>query len=129
MLLAGCQGPDVGQPCTLHTASVAESIPADFLEAGNTACDSLVCIQSPAAFLTGTHVGPGPYCSKPCVSNDDCYQGDTGLVCRPVTVSTDFLATLPAAVQTQYLRMLNCPAGVDLQTCAQNSQYCAAPVR
>jgi hypothetical protein len=129
LLLAGCQGPDVGQSCTLREAEVQDNpVPADVLEAGNAACDSLICIKSPPQ-SSSSEVRTNPYCSKPCVSNDDCYQGDTGLVCRAVTVDPDFLATLPADVQEQYRELLNCPTGVDIKTCAQNSRYCAAPVQ
>ncbi len=128
--LAACQGPDVGQACTMKVASIRDNpVPADVLEAGNAACDSLVCIKSPPQFVAASKVSSQSYCSKPCVSNDDCYNSDTGLVCRPVTVDPDYLATLPASVQAEYAQLLNCPTGVDLKTCALNSRYCAAPVK
>ncbi len=130
LALAGCQGPDVGQSCTLREPTLQnQQVSADVLEAGNAACDSLVCIQSPANLVSGTKLANNPYCSKPCVSNDDCYPGDTGLVCRPVTVDPAYLATLSPAAQEQYRQLLNCPAGTDLPTCARTSSYCAVPVK
>ena len=129
LALAACQGPDVGQSCTLREEEVQRNpVAADVLEAGNAACDSLVCIKSPAQ-PAGSKLASNPYCSKPCVSNDDCYTGETGLVCRPVTLDPDYLATLPQATQDQYRQLLNCPAGVDLRQCAQQSSYCAVPVQ
>jgi hypothetical protein len=137
LLSAGCQSADVGQPCSLQATvpvSADGGVPADFLESGNTTCDSLICIESPARPNRDN-----PYCSKPCVSNDDCFQSDTGLICRPVTVEFSFLEKLSPAVQTQYLQLLNCklpPAGSSdkvindaLQACAQNSSYCATPIQ
>ncbi len=51
-VLAGCQSPDVGQPCTLQIGQDPNavnlnttSVPADFLESGaDNGCDNLVCI-------------------------------------------------------------------------------------
>ncbi len=127
--LTACQGPDVGQSCTLREAEVQKNpVPADVLEAGNAACDSLVCIKSPAQ-PQESKLKSNPYCSKPCVSNDDCYTSETGLTCRPVTVDPDFLVTLPQATREQYQQLLNCPAGTDLRQCAQSSRYCAVPVQ
>lgn len=128
LLLLACQGPDVGQSCTI-SASALQSAPAaaDFVEFGNPTCDSLICIESPAQ-PAGSKVKNNPYCSKACVSNDDCYQNDTGLVCRPVTVDVNYLASLPAATQQEYLNLLGCQ-GKTLQQCNQASSYCAAPVQ
>jgi len=128
LLLAACQGPDVGQSCTIAASALENSsVQADFVEFGNPTCDSLICIKSPAQ-PAGSKVKNNPYCSKACVSNDDCYQSDTGLVCRPVTVDVNYLATLPQNVQQEYLNLLGC-AGKTLQQCNQASSYCAAPVQ
>jgi len=130
--LAGCQDPDVGDPCTIAwsatweqdgtspppTASVLATQPdggADYFESGNLACEGLVCIVSPAA--QGTTYGsttPGTgYCSKPCVSNDDCFQDETELVCRQMVLDPVFLEQLSDAVRARYLSEI------------QFSSYCA----
>jgi len=90
--LASCQGPDVGQACTLR-GQAPGPVAADWFETGNTSCDNLTCIQSPMP-AGETKVKHNPYCSKACVSNRDCYNGETGLVCRAVVLDPDFLAYL-----------------------------------
>ena len=129
---AGCQKPDVGGQCTLAwnptweqdgtarppTASqLYTSNGSDYFESGNLACDGLVCIVSPAP--AGSEYGssvPGQgYCSKPCVSNADCYESETGLVCRQMVLDPVFLETLDAATRQRYLADI------------QYSSYCAVP--
>src|SRR5689334_20925710 len=90
LLALACQKPDVGSACTLQWGTEASTPPptptsakADFFQTGNLACDDLVCIVSPAPAGsrwttdckpdTGTNCG---YCSKPCVSNQDCYTSE-----------------------------------------------------
>jgi len=123
VLLSGCQSPDVGQSCSIQTVGSVNlnttDVPADFVEFGNEGCDDLVCIRSPNQ-PSGSKVKSNPYCSKPCVSNDDCFQSDTGLVCRPITVDPNFIKTLPPSVQTQYNQILGQ---------LQFSSYCAAPLQ
>jgi hypothetical protein len=130
--LAGCQKPDVGEQCTLAwnpnwqadntpeppTASkLYTSGGSEYFESGNLACDGLVCLVSPAP--AGSEYGfttPGTgYCSKPCVSNSDCYQSETGLVCRQMLLDPVFLSTLDAATRDRYLADI------------QQSSYCAVP--
>jgi hypothetical protein len=132
LLLLACQGPDVGQSCTVAASASSSDlqdspVAADFLEFGNPTCDSLICIKSPTQ-PAGSKVKNNPYCSKACVSNDDCYQSQTGLVCRPVTVDVNYIASLPPATQQEYLNLLGC-ANKTLQQCNQASSYCAAPVQ
>ncbi len=131
--LAACQGPDVGQPCTIAWSSTwaTDGTPppptptnlyasggGDYFESGNLSCDGLVCIVSPEApgaryaACTGDACG---YCSKPCVSNDDCYQSKTGLVCRQMVLDPVFMSTLDPATKDRYL--------ADIQF----SSYCATP--
>ena len=114
--LAACQNPDVGDPCTLQWGSDSTLPPptptnavGDYFQSGNTACDDLVCIVSPASAESeyarncaedSTNCG---YCSKPCVSNQDCYTDETGLVCDLVLPDPAFLATLEPEVQERYL--------------------------
>ena len=90
---------------------------SDYFESGNLACDGLVCIVSPAP--AGSEYGssvPGQgYCSKPCVSNADCYESETGLVCRQMVLDPVFLETLDAATRQRYLADI------------QYSSYCAVP--
>ena len=126
---AGCQKPDVGGQCALawnptweqngtQPPPTASQLPAggsDYFESGNLACDGLVCIVSPAP--AGSEYGfttPGQgYCSKPCISNADCYEKDTGLVCRQMVLDPVFLETLDAATRQRYLADI------------QYSSYCA----
>lgn len=111
VLLAGCQDPDVGQACSIAglPSGGAAPVAADWMETGNTTCDNLVCIRSPGRDV--------PYCSKACVSDRDCSSGSTGLVCRPVVLDAEFLASLPEATRQKYLGDV------------QFSNYCAAPLQ
>lgn len=134
LALAACQDPDVGTPCTLAwSATYAENgTPpppsaaelatqpdggSDFFESGNLACEGLVCVVSPAP--SGTKYGfttPGAgYCSKPCVSNEDCFEDETGLVCRQMVLDPVFLEQLDEATRSRYLSEI------------QFSSYCAIP--
>jgi len=122
LLLAGCQGPDVGQSCSISATSVngLADVPADFFESNPAnGCDNLVCIKSPAQ-PASSRVKNNPYCSKACVSDADCFQSDTGLVCRPVTIDPNQIKTYPIEVQEQYQKMLGS---------IQFSAYCAAPIQ
>jgi hypothetical protein len=122
--LTACQQPDVGSRCvmswgdgTSSPAPTPDSVQGDYFESGNTACDDLVCIVSPVtsgkyASCSGNACG---YCSKPCVSDQDCYKSQTGLVCRQMVLDPIFLASLDQATKDQYL------AGI------QFSSYCAVP--
>jgi len=132
LALAGCQKPDVGGQCNIAwnptwqqdgtppppTASTLyTSGGSDYFESGNLACDGLVCLVSPAP--AGSEYGsqtPGQgYCSKPCVSNTDCYQSETGLVCRQMVLDPVFLSTLDPTTRERYLADI------------QYSSYCAVP--
>jgi hypothetical protein len=126
LALAGCQKADVGQSCTLtwgvelavprpEPVQLYESGGADFFESGNIECENLVCIVSPVQ--AGARYSSGGYCSKPCVSNADCFSSDTGLICDKVVLDEAFIATLPADVRTRYLG--------DVAT----SSYCVVPNR
>jgi hypothetical protein len=130
LLLAACQDPDVGEPCTIAWGQDAATPPptasglyedngADYFESGNIACEGLVCIVSPAAPGTeyaSTELGRG-YCSKPCISNDDCYEDETGLVCRQMVLDPVFLEQLDDLTRQRYLADV------------QYSSYCAIPTR
>jgi hypothetical protein len=125
-LLAGCQSPDVGQRCELlwntspgaPPAPTPATISSEYFETGNTACDNLVCIVSPQDpggkyyDCAGTQCG---YCSKPCVSDKDCFKSETGLVCRQIVLDPAFIAGLDPETRTRYL--------ADIQF----SSYCAVP--
>lgn len=132
LALLACQSPDVGNPCTLawnedweaqgtppppDPVSLHASGGSDYFETGNTACDDLVCIVSPAE--AGTRYGctaPGcGYCSKPCVSDRDCFESDTGLVCRQMVLDPVFLEQLDPITRDRYLSEV------------QFSSYCAVP--
>ncbi len=127
---AACQKPDVGGQCNIAwgdstpSAPTAATTTADYFESGNLACDGLVCIISPAPAgvkygsegnVYGSDVAGQGYCSKPCVSNSDCYESETGLVCRQMVLDPVFLETLDAATRARYLADI------------QYSSYCAVP--
>ncbi len=118
--IAACQGPDVGQPCTLSWGqNVAIPPPtssglyalggADYVEFNAASgCEGLVCIVSPAApdttYASGDYSGPGAgYCSKSCVSDRDCYNSETELVCRTMVLDQQFIESLDPATRERYL--------------------------
>jgi len=125
LALLACQGPDVGNPCTITWGSSPAPDPvslyvsggSEYFETGNVACEDLVCIVSPAP--SGSRYGctdPGcGYCSKPCVSNRDCFESETGLVCRQMVLDPVFLEQLDPITRERYL--------ADVQF----SSYCAVP--
>jgi hypothetical protein len=133
--LAACQAPDVGQRCTLETWQNASTRPnptdlnftSDYLETGNVACDNLVCIVSPVrsgkysdcpgAPAGQPQLGQCGYCSKPCVSNQDCYPSQTGLECRQMVLDPAFIQMLrDQGLADKYLASV------------QFSSYCAVPL-
>ena len=126
-LLTGCQSPDVGQRCPIPLeasppgALTPATVSGDYLETGNTFCDNLVCILSPAVpggrynECSGDACG---YCSKACVSDSDCFRSQTGLACRQVVLDPAFIAALEQsnpALLNSYL--------ADIRF----SSYCAVP--
>lgn len=130
LALAACQSPDVGGECTLTwsptweqdgtppppTAQDLYPDGSDYFESGNLACPGLFCIVSPAPAGTtyGDRTSPGAgYCSKPCVSDDDCYRSETDLVCRQMLLDPVFLEQLDPITRTRYLADI------------QYSSYCA----
>ena len=137
-VLAGCQGPDVGQSCQLQTGdggvdlnSATVPVKADFLESGNLGCDNLICIKSPTP-PSPNKLTNNPYCSKACVSNSDCFQSDTGLVCRPVTVDKNFISTLSVPQRIAYYTILGCQVDADgtpTNCPLQFQSYCAAALQ
>jgi hypothetical protein len=129
-LALACQKPDVGDPCTLAWGTPPAPSPGvvegDYFQSGNIACEDLVCIVSPSTGEyphtqcdadTGDHCG---YCSKPCVSNEDCYTSETGLVCDLVLPDAAFLAELD---QTEAGRALRDRYLADIAF----SSYCVLP--
>ncbi|MGB8930975.1 MAG: adventurous gliding motility lipoprotein CglC [Anaeromyxobacteraceae bacterium] len=123
---AGCQPPDVGARCDIAwgtstvPAPTPATIPGDYLETGNPTCDSLVCIVSPATSGEYSTCAAGNsqcgYCSKPCVSDSDCYKSETGLVCRQMVLDPAFIDQLDPVVAERYLGD------------ARYSRYCAVPL-
>jgi hypothetical protein len=119
--LAACQSPDVGQRCDigLDTATYnPTSIPSEIFQTFNPVCDNLVCLLSP--LTAGERYADCPsglcgYCSKPCVSDQDCFKSETGLICRQLVLDEEFINSLPPDVRETYL------AGVTF------SSYCAVP--
>ncbi|MFL5263473.1 MAG: adventurous gliding motility lipoprotein CglC [Anaeromyxobacteraceae bacterium] len=111
--LSGCQDPDVGQKCTVDLNVDRTIVAADYLETGKTDCENLVCILSPDPKSESKN---REYCSKACVSNADCSESDTGLVCRPVVLDANFINTLDPTVRQRYLGDITL------------SNYCAPPL-
>jgi hypothetical protein len=117
MALGACQNPDVGARCALAwnpnwateggaPPPTPQTASGDFFESGNIGCEDLVCIVSPAIADSkyGTCSGDAcGYCSKPCVSDQDCYKSDTGLVCEKVVLDDAFLQTLDETTKQRYL--------------------------
>jgi hypothetical protein len=134
LVAAGCQPPDVGARCDIQwnradpaAAPTPASIPGDYLETGNLACDSLVCIVSAAksgeySKCAGDRTQCG-YCSKPCVSDAECFKSETGLVCRQIVLDPGFILYL----QEQDAANGTNVAGEYLGD-ARYSRYCAAPL-
>jgi hypothetical protein len=137
LALAACQDPDVGQPCALDLFADGGAIDtdvqrdkglysscerADYFRSGAVECESLICVRSATGSATGTCPPPlspvaiRKYCSKACVSDTDCFNKDTGLVCRQIVLDPVFLANLDPQVRDRYLGQI------------QSSNYCAAPV-
>ena len=128
LALSACQKPDVGQPCAIAWGATWESdplmppppsattTPADYFESGNLTCENLVCIVSPAAAGSEYDRGAaGGYCSKSCVSNQDCFESETGLVCRQMVLDPVFLAQLSPELRDRYAPEF------------QASSFCAVP--
>lgn len=117
LALCACDKPDVGSRCVLSwnpnwqqdgTAPppTPQTAQGDYFESGNLSCDDLICIVSPAAISSpyGSCAGDAcGYCSKPCVSNRDCYQSSTGLVCDQVILDPVFIASLDELTKERYL--------------------------
>jgi hypothetical protein len=123
VILAACQDPDVGQRCELawgqdletprpDPVQLFDAGGADYFQSGNTDCENLVCIVSPAQ--AGSRYAAGGYCSKPCVSNQDCFQDETGLVCRQMLLDAVFIDQLSDELRERYVPL-------------QSSSYCAVP--
>lgn len=131
-LSVGCQSPDVGTRCDVQWSATSPlpapdpaTIPGDYLETGNPACPRLVCIVSPSTPASGEYgacASSGAqcgYCSKPCVSDSECYKDETGLVCRQIVLDPDFIAELEATNPLLAERYLGD---------ARYSRYCAVPL-
>lgn len=115
LLALACQDPDVGAPCTLSwgtpPAPRPQEIQGEYFQSGNIGCEDLVCIVSPSTDTSSEYVTRCEdngdncgYCSKPCVSNEDCYTSDTGLVCDLVLPDAAFLAELDRTPEGRALR-------------------------
>src|SRR5512138_3899021 len=136
--LAACQQADVGQACTI-VLSPGQTAPSpttlwfgpagsqcasppcggEWVEFNNTECDNLVCINSPVPPESPyAQRGAQGYCSKPCVSNRDCFESSTKLVCRNIILDDTFLRELDLtdpATKARYLGEI------------QYSNYCGVP--
>jgi len=128
LTVTGCQSPDVGQRCGLPSRGAPterptpDSAAGDYLEFGNAGCDNLVCIVSPATPGSAYNACVGDaaspqcgYCSKPCVSDSDCFKSETGLACRQMVLDPASIAALDDAARAAYLANI------------QFSSYCAVP--
>jgi hypothetical protein len=130
--LLGCQKPDVGARCQLAWAQnwelegqepppTPQTATTDYFESGNLRCDDLVCIVSPAE--AGSKYGDCEgddgdacgYCSKPCVSDRDCYKDETGLECEELLPDPKLIADLDEETRVRFLGEI------------QISKYCVVP--
>lgn len=135
--LAACQQADVGQPCSIQLgAGIPVPSPSElwsgnppcgkspcggeYVEFNNTTCDNLVCVVSPVPPTSPySQRGAQGYCSKPCVSNRDCFESSTGLICRNIILDDTFLRELDLtdpATKARYLGEI------------QYSNYCGVPL-
>lgn len=94
-----------------------QTVSGTYFESGNVGCEGLICIVSPASgskydSCSGDACG---YCSKSCVSDQDCYKSETGLVCQKLILDDAFLASLDPATRERYLAETS------------SSSYCAVP--
>jgi hypothetical protein len=119
-LVAGCsEEPDVGQPCplpvTLADGSLADACngKGDYLGEGATVCENLVCVLTGAT--SDICASRTPICSKPCVSDSDCFKKKTGLECRPVVLDEETMQTWDPVLRQKYLSDIGF------------SNYCAYP--
>jgi len=134
LALSACQTADVGQDCSMPLQApgggdldvptpppngpLCSTDRADYFRTGAIECDNLVCVRSSTGTCSGdpSLASVRHYCSKACVSDRDCFTGETGLVCRQIVLDPVFLATLPPDVRERYLGQI------------QASNYCATPV-
>lgn len=124
LALPGCDKPDVGARCELswnpnweQDGTPAPPTPltaeGDYFESGNLACDDLVCIVSKAdassryGSCSGAACG---YCTKPCVSDRDCYSSETGLRCQQVVLDPAFIELLDLQTRQRYLNAISASA-------------------
>ncbi len=128
VLASACQEADVGQACPMNVL-YADGSPvdeagtgcsadrSDFFRSGAIECENLVCLRSVTGPCPGGTSAPflsRSYCSKACVSDDDCFTSETGLVCRRVLLDPSFVASLP-------------DGGAPWLPAALASSYCATP--
>jgi hypothetical protein len=133
-----CQSPDVGQRCELSGVDIDLVTPGiqlpepsliggDLLQTFNVACERLTCIVSPVdtgPYSTCTANGQCGYCSKPCVSDRDCFTDETGLVCRQMVLDEafiDYLLNSPDLTEAQRA------ANARMLSSISSSSYCAVP--
>ena len=74
--------------------------PGHFVQTGSTACDNLVCILSRDP---DRRVENDPYCSKPCVSDDECFPDETGLRCLRIAPDETLLGQLTEEQRQQFV--------------------------
>ncbi len=122
--IACSQEPDVGQVCTIQWGAGTNNAPdactsnGDFLETGAVGCDNLVCILTPTS--SSTCSSRTAVCSKPCVSDNDCFNSKTGLVCRSVVLDETYI---------NLLRQTNPDLANTYLGDIQFSTYCAYPAK
>jgi len=162
LALAACQEPDVGQPCDLDVyagsppANIDYNVEqgvacsadaADYFRSGAFECDNLICIRSATAAdctvagaPAGFDIDVRKYCSKPCVSDEDCFTSETGLACRPIVLDSAYLASYSAFLRDCIAALdagqplpAGCPPNprgtLALLGSVPSSNYCATPPR
>lgn len=92
---------DAGGQAVPGVACTTEAYLADFFRSGALECDNLICIRSATgAACSDPALAPTwpkdvrKYCSRPCVSDQDCENGRIHLVCRPIVLDSGYLTFL-----------------------------------
>jgi hypothetical protein len=127
VLAVACQSVDIGQPCNMLPAGASLvvnecTVEGDLLTNSEDCAKSTYCILTPAAPGTcnDTYKAFGGKCTKSCISNDECFQKETGMECRQVLLDADFINEL----EKTNPGLLDKYLGMDIRS----TSYCALPL-
>lgn len=129
VLTVACQSVDIGQPCNMLPAGASLivdecTVNGDLLTNSEDCAKSTYCIVSPVADKTATCTATykrfGGRCTKSCISNDECFQKETGMECRSVLLDSEFINEL----EKTNPGLLDKYLGMDIRS----TSYCALPL-